>query len=138
MRMLIAAGFLMVAIQACSTGATRASDDDSKLVGLRAPLIADGMSESIYFTHLDSRELRSVFNQYPSTISVSPGSHTVTVVCEWRENSSEAPVAKHVRRFRMDVDANRVIQFDSSFEGGGGCQLGFHDVTDQKTASPGR
>jgi hypothetical protein len=138
MRLLLAAAFSIIVLHGCSAGATRKGDNDAKLVGARAPLISDGLSESIYFTHLDGRELRSVFNQYPSTVSVSPGAHTVTVVCEWREKSSEAPVAKHVRRFRMDVDQNRVIQFESSFEGAGGCQLGFRDVTDQKTASPGR
>ncbi len=136
MRIFLGAIAITVVLQGCGAGAITREDNDTKLVGVRAPLITDGMSQSIYFTHLDSRELRSVFNQYPSTLSVSPGTHLVTVVCEWRESSSEAPVAKHVRRYRLDVEPNRVIQFESSFEGAGGCQLGFHDVTEQKTAIP--
>lgn len=113
-------------------------DQDAQLVGVRAPLIADGMQHTIYFTHLDNRELRSTFDQYPTTVSLSPGSHLVTAVCEWRDGISDAPVAKHVRRFRMDVDAEHVIQFESSFEGGGTCQLAWKDVTNQNsTTAPG-
>jgi hypothetical protein len=128
---------LALAATACATSGPK-SQNDARLIGVRAPLIADGIAQSIYFTHLDNRELRSVFDQYPTSIDVSPGTHLVTVVCEWRESSSESPVAKHVRRFKMDVDAARVIQFESSFEGAGSCQLAWKDITDQKTASPGK
>lgn len=136
MRYVLAAMVAVMILQGCAVGKSRKNDNDAKLIGVRAPLITDGMSEAIYFTHLDNRELRSVFNQYPSTVSVSPGIHLVTAVCEWREKSSEAPVAKHVRRFRMDIDPERVIQFESTFEGAGGCQLSFRDVTDEKAAPP--
>jgi hypothetical protein len=130
--------FTVLLVSGCATTALKGGKD-ADLVGVRAPLLGDGMTQAVYFTHLDGRELRNLFNQYPSSLRVSPGEHTVTVVCEWRESASVAPVAKHVRRYRLDLDAARTYQFESSFEGAGTCQLGYRDVTDQKTAgSDGR
>lgn len=118
----------------CATVAT-SGQKEAELVGLRAPLIGDGMLESVYFTQLDNRELRNIFDQYPVSISVSSGSHMVTAVCEWRNRASETPVAKHMRRFRMDLAAGKTYQFKSSFEGAGVCQLTFEEVVINKPAA---
>lgn len=114
-------------LNGCMTVATT-NIKEAKLVGTRAPLIGDGMLESVYFTHMDNRELRNIFDQYPATISASSGLHNVTAVCEWRASSSQSPAAKHVRRFRMDLEAGKTYQFKSSFEGAGACQLSYEEV----------
>lgn len=116
----------------CATVATT-NTKDAKLVGTRAPLLGDGLQESVYFTHLDNRELRNIFDQYPATISATSGTHNVTAICEWRASASSVPVAKHVRRFRMDIEAGKTYQFKSSFEGAGACQLSFEEVVVGKT-----
>lgn len=127
---------LCVLLAGCAANGPKEGGEDAKLVGMRAPLISDGMLQAVYFTQLDARELRNVFNQYPASITVSPGNHMVTAVCEWRSSSGEAPVAKNVRRFRMDLDPGRTYQFVSSFEGGGQCQTSFEEITDRKSAAP--
>jgi len=125
-----------VLLAGCAATTSKEGGKDAKLVGVRAPLISDGMMEAVYFTQLDARELRNMFNQYPASVTVSPGSHMVTAVCEWRSSLGEAPVAKHVRRFRMELDPGRTYQFASSFEGGGQCETSFEDITDRKPAPP--
>ena len=127
---------LCVLLAGCAGISPKVGGEDAKLVGMRAPLISDGMTQAVYFTQLDARELRNVFNQYPASITVSPGNHMVTAVCEWRSSSGEAPVAKNVRRFRMDLDPGRTYQFVSNFEGGGQCQTSFEEITDRKPAAP--
>lgn len=128
--------FLVVLLAGCMATGPTVGDKDAKLVGMRVPLISDGMIQAVYFTQLDARELRNVFNQYPASITVAPGSHLVTAICEWRASLSEAPIAKNVRRFRMELAAGQTYQFTSSFEGGGQCQTGFEEVSDQKLEPP--
>lgn len=125
-----------VLLAGCATTVTQENGKDAKLMGVRLPLMSDGMMGAVYFTQLDARELRNMFNQYPATITVSPGNHMVTAVCEWRASLGEAPIAKNVRRFRMDLDAGRSYQFSSNFEGGGQCQISFEAVTDAQPAPP--
>ena len=128
---------LCVLLAGCaSTVGLKEGVKDAKLVGMRLPLISDGMMAAVYFTQLDARELRNIFNQYPASITVSPGNHMITTVCEWRSSSGEAPVAKNVRRFRMDLDPGRTYQFTSSFEGGGQCQTSFEEIADRKPDLP--
>ena len=127
---------LCLLLAGCAATGPNESGKDARLVGQRVPLISDGMMEAVYFTQLDARELRNVFNQYPASITVSPGNHMITAVCEWRSSLGEAPVAKNVRRFRMELDAGRIYQFTSSFEGGGQCQTSFEEITDRKPAPP--
>jgi len=104
-------------------------------VGVRLPLVSDGMRGAVYFTQVDARELRNLFNQYPASITLAPGNHLVTTVCEWRSSLSEAPVAKNVRRFRMDVAPGRTYQFTSSFTPGELCQTRFEDISDRPPVS---
>ena len=127
---------LCVLLAGCTATGSREGGKDAKLVGVRLPLISDGMMEAVYFTQLDARELRNLFNQYPASVTVSPGTHMVSAVCEWRSSLGEAPVAKNVRRFRMELNPGRTYQFTSSFEGGGQCQTSFEDVSDRKPAPP--
>ncbi|MBI3775732.1 MAG: hypothetical protein HY273_09305 [Gammaproteobacteria bacterium] len=127
---------MMVLLAGCTATGPTLGGKDAKLIGMRVPLISDGMIQAVYFTQLDARELRNVFNQYPASITVSPGTHLVTAICEWRSSLSEAPIAKNVRRFRMELGAGQTYQFTSSFEGGGQCQTGFEEVTDQKPEPP--
>ena len=119
---------LCVLLAGCAATAPKQGGPDAKLVGMRLPLISDGMMQAVYFTQLDAGELRNIFNQYPASVTVSAGTHMVTAVCEWRSSLSEAPIAKNVRRFRMELDSGRTYQFTSSFEGGGQCQINFEPV----------
>lgn len=127
----IVSSVLLVALAGCAI-APRANNQDALLVGTSAPLIGDGLQESIYFTHLDNRELRNIFDQYPASLSASAGTHMITAVCEWRASASETPVAKHVRRFRMDLVGGTTYQFSSSYQGAGGCQLAIEEELTNK------
>lgn len=122
---------LLLVLTGCAT-APRVNKQGAMLVGTSAPLIGDGLQESIYFTHLDNRELRNIFDQYPASLSASAGMHMITAVCEWRARASETPVAKHVRRFRLDLTAGTTYQFTSSYQGAGGCQLAIDEKLSDK------
>ena len=125
-----------VLLAGCATTAPQEGGKDAKLIGMRLPLMSDGMRGAVYFTQVDARELRNLFNQYPASITLAPGNHLVTTVCEWRASLSEAPVTKNVRRFRMEVDPGRTYQFTSSFEAGGPCQTRYEDISDRTPVSP--
>lgn len=120
----------------CAATVPQPGAQDAKLIGMRLPLMGDGMMGAVYFTQVDTRELRNLFNQYPASITLTPGNHQVTTVCEWRSSLSEAPVSKNVRRFRMEVGPGRTYQFSSSFEAGEPCQTRYEDVTDRTPVSP--
>lgn len=126
---------MCVLLAGCAATASREQGEDAKLVGERLPLIGDGMRGGVYFTQVDTRELRNLFNQYPASITLAPGNHLVTTMCEWRSSLSDAPVVKNVRRFRMDVAPGRTYQFTSSYTPGELCQTRFEDITDRKPVS---
>lgn len=111
-----------------------------QVLGVRAPLLsADKLVESVYFTHLDDKELHSAFNQYPASIETTPGPHNVTVVCEWRASGSAPPVAKHVKRYKEEFVVGQMYRFTSTYADAGLCQTHMETVTvSEPTAAPVR
>ena len=86
-------------VAGCST-TSQQGNTKAKLAGVKSTSLipASGPVERVYFTSVDNREHKSIFNEYSEVIYLWPGNHVVLVVCEWRPTATSPSMARGQRR----------------------------------------
>lgn len=100
-----------------------------RVLGSRGEWDTLGLVRNVYFTALDTVDLHTSYGDFPYEVRLSPGTHTIAAVCEFRSASNPTDKIVATKRFKQRFRKNHIYRFDAKLNGQAGCELTLVDQT---------